>query len=150
MLVDRDSPLGAAEGQALEPGISEMIQGNEEALQGLRVLVVEDAFSMAMVLEAALTAAGCSVVGPAARLDKAWPLMDQDFDGAILDVNLEGEDTYPLATKLRERGVPFILSTGYEVASLHPDFRDAPHIEKPFDVDALMTLMARVFRPQQV
>ena len=126
-----------------------MSVNGEAALQGLRVLVVEDAFSMALVLETALTAVGCSVLGPAARLEKAWPLVEQEFDGAILDVDLDGEEAYPLAVRLRERGVPFILTTGYEATSLHPDFRDAPRIEKPFEVEALIAMMAQVFVPKQ-
>jgi CheY-like chemotaxis protein len=57
------------------------------------------------------------------------------FDLAILDVNLKGENVWPVASRLREQGVPFIIATGGHVDPPPPEFNDAPMIEKPYTVD---------------
>jgi len=57
------------------------------------------------------------------------------FDIAILDVNLKGESVWPVATRLREKKVPFVIATGGHVDPPPPEFNDAPVIEKPYTVD---------------
>ena len=64
------------------------------ALAGLRVLVVEDEMMVSMLIEDMLSDLGCTVVGPAARLDEAIELAQSaDLDCAVLDVNLGGQVT---------------------------------------------------------
>lgn len=126
-----------------------MAQFSDKDLRGLRVLVVEDAFSMALIIETTLKALGCTVIGPASRLDKALPLLDRELDCAILDINLDGEDAYPLITALQRRGVPLILTTGYEADALRPDFRGLPRLEKPFAMEAMVAAMVRAFLPRR-
>jgi DNA-binding response OmpR family regulator len=121
-------------------------QTGESGLQGLRVLVVEDVFSMALVMENTLTALGCTVVGPVARLDDARRLaLAEPLDGALLDVNLNGEAVYPVADELQARGVPLIFVTGYSAGALPEGYRKLPRVVKPFDMRALVQLMSEIF-----
>jgi CheY-like chemotaxis protein len=102
-------------------------------LAGLRVLVVEDEMMVSMLIEDMLTDLGCSVVGPAARLDEAIELAKaSEIDCAVLDVNLGGQPIFPLADILRELGCPFAFATGYGDAGLREADRGAPVLQKPF------------------
>jgi CheY-like chemotaxis protein len=84
------------------------------ALSGRRVLVVEDEMMVAWLLEDMLADFGCAVVGPAAGVNQALAMLDAEaFDAAVLDVNLKGQKSYPIADTLAARGVPFVFSTGY-------------------------------------
>ena len=103
------------------------------AIENLRVLVVEDESLIAMLIEDTLEDMGCSVVAIAAGLEEAIALAsDREFDVAILDVNLNGVQTFPLARLLMERNAPFIFSTGYGSSGIPEAFRKAPVIAKPF------------------
>lgn len=127
-----------AEGRLREAG--------ESGLKGLRVLVVEDVFSMALVMENTLTALGCQVVGPVARLDDALALaLAEPLDGALLDVNLNGEAIYPVVDELQARGVPLIFVTGYSAGALPETYRRLPRVAKPFDMRVLVQLMGETF-----
>lgn len=127
-----------------------MGETGEGRLRGLRVLVVEDVFSMALVMENTLTALGCIVVGPVARLEEAQDLaLAEPLDGALLDVNLNGEAVYPVVDRLRARGVPIIFVTGYSAGALPEPYRALPRVVKPFDMRALVQLMSKTFgRPE--
>jgi CheY-like chemotaxis protein len=88
-------------------------------LSGRRVLVVEDEMIVAWLLQDMLADLGCAVVGPAARVAQALAMIDAEaIDAAVLDVNLNGQKSYPVADALAARGVPFVFSTGYETESL--------------------------------
>jgi CheY-like chemotaxis protein len=102
-------------------------------LAGLRVLVVEDEMMVSMLIEDMLTDLGCSVIGPASRLDEAFELAKtSDLDCAVLDVNLGGQPIFPLADLLRERGRPFAFATGYGDAGLRDVDKGTPVLQKPF------------------
>lgn len=103
------------------------------SLQGLRVLVVEDEMMVSMLIEDMLTDLGCTVVGPASRLDEAIELAGRaEIDCAVLDVNLGGQPIFPLADILREKGAPFAFATGYGDAGLRDVDRGSPVLQKPF------------------
>ena len=98
-----------------------------------RALLVEDESLIAMLLEDMLAELGYEVVGPVARLDKAVELAQREvIDVAILDVNLNGMEVYPVAAALAARGVPFVFSTGYGNSGLHAPYGDRPTLQKPF------------------
>jgi CheY-like chemotaxis protein len=102
-------------------------------LAGLRVLVVEDEMMVSMLIEDMLTDLGCTVVGPASRLDEAIELAStSELDCAVLDVNLGGQPIFPLADLLRERGYPFAFATGYGDAGVRDVDRGTPVLQKPF------------------
>ncbi len=120
-----------------------------DSLAALRILVIEDEFFLADDMARSIEAAGAEVVGPAGTLQGASLLLDQSVpDCAIVDLNLHGEDSAPLARRLRAAGVPFLLATGYSAEALPPDLVDAPHLEKPFDArHALAALRALLASP---
>ena len=110
----------------------------ENSLQGLRVLVVEDETLVAMLLEDMLADHGCEVTATASRIAQALELIGDTnlaIDVAILDVNLAGESSFPLAEALTGRGVPFVFATGYGSGGLPDAWRDRPTLQKPFSHD---------------
>lgn len=106
------------------------------ALRGRRILVVEDEYMMADDLQYDLEEVGAQVIGPVPSVADALRLLaaEEAIDGAILDVNLRGEKAYPVADVLRERGIPFVLATGYEQWALPEAYKDLPRCEKPVDL----------------
>ena len=99
----------------------------------LRVLVIEDEPLIAIVVEDALEALGCEIVGPIAQLDEAMTAADRgDFDCAILDLNIRGGLSYPVAHLLIERGCPILLATGYRNGSLPASLIQEACIAKPY------------------
>lgn len=103
------------------------------SLQGLRVLVVEDEMLVSMLLEDMLTDCGCEVVGPAADVDAALDLATSaQIDAAILDLNLGGRRSFPVAEALRDRGVPYAFASGYGESGLNEEHRNTPVLQKPF------------------
>lgn len=113
------------------------------SLEGLRVLVVEDEYLIAMMLEDTLASFGCEVVGAAANLAAARRAAEEGgFDAAVLDINLGGQEVYPVADILRARAVPFMFLTGYTEREVEPGYRDAPRMQKPLDVDGLRAMLA--------
>jgi CheY-like chemotaxis protein len=102
-------------------------------LDGLKVLVVEDEMMVSMLIEDMLADLGCTVIGPASRLEEAMQLArEADLDCAVLDVNLGGQPIFPLADLLREKGAPFAFATGYGDAGLRDVDRGSPVLQKPF------------------
>ena len=117
------------------------------ALQGRRVLVIEDESLVAMLLETILDDMGCAVVGPESNIDDGLisATTEPSLDAALLDVNVAGREVFPVAEALKARGVPFVFSTGYGEAGLPDHWRGHPTIQKPFTEgairDALMQVM---------
>lgn len=115
-----------------------------QALNGRRVLVVEDESLVAMLLETILEDMGCTPVGPASNIDEGEAMARDtvDLDAALLDVNVAGRQVFPVAAALKERGVPFVFSTGYGEGGLPDEWRGVTTIQKPFTEaavrDALM------------
>ena len=100
------------------------------------VLVVEDEPLIAMMLEDFLETLGHTVHATCESVGDAVVEADKGgFDVAILDVNLNGENVWPVAHKLREKQIPFVIATGGHVEPPPPEFRDTPLIEKPYTVD---------------
>jgi CheY-like chemotaxis protein len=112
---------------------------------GRRILVVEDEFLIRMLLEDMLTDLGYELVGVAGRVDEALELAKtKDFDLAILDVNLDGHDVYPVADLIGKRGLPFMFVTGYGGRGLPDTYRDRPTLQKPFQLDELKKMLAQL------
>jgi CheY-like chemotaxis protein len=102
-------------------------------LAGRRVLIIEDESLVTMMIEDALADFGCEVAALASRFSDAMEKAKSlSFDIAILDVNLDGQRTFPIAEALIDRGVPFVFATGYDAASLPDPMRRAPILHKPF------------------
>ena len=99
----------------------------------LQIIVVEDESLVAMMIEDMLTDLGHQVVATSGRMPDASELVsNESADLAILDVNLNGEETYPLADSLTARGIPFIFATGYGSAGIKAEWSGVPVLQKPF------------------
>lgn len=121
------------------------VEAAEEALAGKRVLLVEDSGFLCFALEQTLREAGCVIVGPCCRLaDAIEEASHHKLDCALLDINLRGEMVSPLAAQLRERGVPFVLTSAYSEHELPPDLVGEPQIRKPFTDKEVLESLASV------
>lgn len=122
-----------------------------EPLRGWNVLVVEDEFYIADDIARALGQLGGQVVGPVPSRDMALDLLagGRRVDLAVLDINLEGEEVYPVAERLEGMGIRFLFATGYDAVSLPERFRDLPLWEKPFDPYDLVRALPQIGRNAQ-
>jgi CheY-like chemotaxis protein len=117
---------------------------------GRRVLVVEDEMIVSWLLEDMLANLGYTVVGPAARVAQALAMIDAEaIDVALLDVNLNGQTSYPIADALAARGVPFVFSTGYDKDRLLDPYRTLPMLQKPFHQSELGDALAILLTPKE-
>ena len=118
-------------------------------LEGARVLVVEDEYLVAVLIQDMLESAGCVVTGPIPRLAEALDAVDRDsYDAAVLDINLGGERIDPVAAALSRLNVPFVFVTGYGTGGLPGGYAERPRICKPFRMaDLLATVSSLVNCP---
>lgn len=118
---------------------------SEKNKTGARVLIVEDEGMVAMLLEDMLADLGHQTIATVNMLEQAAQLIAQnELDLAILDVNLNGKTTYPLAEELKQRNIPFIFATGYGHSGLAAEWRDRPVLQKPFQLQDLEQALATV------
>jgi CheY-like chemotaxis protein len=110
-----------------------------------RVLVVEDEMLVAMLIEDMLTDLGYEVVGPAARLSEGLELASGcQIDAAVLDINLAGELSFPIADLLEARGIPFIFASGYGARGLNEVHREKTALSKPFQLHDLALALSNL------
>ncbi|MES2903094.1 MAG: response regulator [Pseudomonadota bacterium] len=103
---------------------------------GRDILIVEDEPLISMMLEDYLLSLGHRVNAICETVGEALSACDGPrFDLAILDVNLKGESVWPVAARLREMGVPFVLASGGHVDPPPPEFAAVPMIDKPYTID---------------
>lgn len=120
-----------------------MVGVTSVSLSGVRVLVVEDEMLVSMLLEDMLSDLGCTPVGPARRIQPALKLIEHaGFDVAILDLNLNGDETYPIADALAARAIPFVFASGYSAGRLRERYRGIPSLQKPFQQQELKRTLA--------
>ena len=104
-------------------------------LDGATILILEDEPIIGLALEDMLSLQGALVLH-ASRIEEARELIAQErLDSAVLDVNVHGTLSYPVAQLLAEREVPFIFATGYGDRSHPPEFARVPTVAKPYSAD---------------
>jgi DNA-binding response OmpR family regulator len=107
-----------------------------------RILLVDDEPLISMLVEGWLAELGCDVVGPARSVEEGLDLADDgQLDGAILDVNLAGENSYSVANALQEKGVPFAFATGDGSLDADSGFDDPILLAKPFNFDGVKAVL---------
>jgi DNA-binding response OmpR family regulator len=123
-----------------------MVDGVDRGvLHGKKVLIVEDEALIAMLFEDILEDTACEIVGPAMNVRQAMELAGAaEIDVAVLDVNLNGESSFPVAALLQSRGVPLVFSSGYGSQGLPPEWQDRPTLPKPFTSDEVVDTLARL------
>jgi CheY-like chemotaxis protein len=115
------------------------------SLAGRRVLVVEDETLVAMLVEDTLVDAGVVVLGPVATVSESLALLEKERpDLAVLDLNLAGETSEPVAEALIRLGVPFVVASGYGAAGLPQRLASAPVLAKPYAPEDLTAALARL------
>ena len=118
---------------------------------GRKVLVVEDEALVAMLVEDALLDAGFAVIGPAATVEEALALLEREApDAVVLDLNLAGETSTPVADWLAARGIPYVIATGYGAAGLPAGHQDAMVLAKPYDPAELTAMLDRICRLERI
>ncbi|MDO9336648.1 MAG: HWE histidine kinase domain-containing protein [Caulobacter sp.] len=125
------APNGVSSGQAAGHG----------GVEGLRLLIVEDATLLALELEAGLIEAGAIIVGTAGDVDEAMGHAEAALDAAVLDVNLGGRLVTPVAERLQARGIPFVFATGYGERGAPGGFA-APIVRKPYNIHQIVQAVA--------
>ena len=108
------------------------------------VLVAEDEMALAMLVEDILDDAGYRVL-KAARVPAAVQLAtDATIDAAILDINLGGTMVFPVAARLRQRGIPFLFASGYGKDGIPAEYAGYPVLQKPYLPPRLQAMLAQV------
>jgi CheY-like chemotaxis protein len=112
-----------------------------------KVLVVEDEALVAVLVEDALLDAGFDVIGPAATVEEALALLEAGApDAVVLDLNLAGETSTPVADALARRGIPYVIATGYGASGLPQGHQHAMVLAKPYDPAELTAMLGRICR----
>ena len=120
--------------------VTKPVRGNVPASAHPRVLVVEDEALIALEIAHVLSDAGFDVIGPARAVAAALSLIEESgCDVAVLDVNLGGETSEPVAWRLLAKGTPFVTLSGYSRAQHPPVFSSAPVLAKPLQPELLIT-----------
>jgi DNA-binding NtrC family response regulator len=118
------------------------------ALDDARVLVVENDFIILMELESLLIEAGAEIVGLCQTVKDALVLAEQDgLSAAVLDIHLASENIVPVAARLANRGIPFILYTGQltagsEIDRIREHWPGCKIVQKPAHRTTLVTAIA--------
>lgn len=107
-----------------------------------KILLVEDEALIAMMLEDIIVELGYDMACHADSVPAAAEALDTGrFDAAILDVNLGGERVWPIAERLQDAGIPFLLSTGASDNDTPARFADVPTARKPYSFDAIQRVL---------
>jgi DNA-binding response OmpR family regulator len=110
-----------------------------------RILIVEDEYLIRLLLEDMVAELGYEVAAVAANLAEGKTEAERaQVDLAILDVNIDGKEVFPVADLLKARGVPFCFITGYGAHGLPEQYRSAPTLQKPFQLHDFKTTLARL------
>lgn len=119
--------------------------------KALRVLIVEDEVLLAMTLEDALEGLGHIVAGVATRMPDALLMAaNSEIDFAVLDLNLSGTLSFPVADILRSRGVPFVFATGYGPTGMNEAYRNEIVLTKPYGFRELENAVNKVISATMV
>ena len=115
-----------------------------------RVLVVEDEALIAMFIRDYLMGAGYDVVATAGSLPQALALAQTlDLEAAVLDVNLRGDLSFPVAELLAQRNIPFVICTGYDTRNFPAVVQGVPTLTKPVSPKQLIAAVADLMRPDR-
>ena len=114
----------------------------------LSVLIVEDEIMVSMILEDIIDEAGHAVAGTAATLDAALAMVadGRDIHCALLDVNLRGQQSYPVALALDARAIPYAFTSGYGAGGIDAQFAHRPVLAKPIDIIKLQAFLEETAR----
>ncbi|MES1204208.1 MAG: HWE histidine kinase domain-containing protein, partial [Pseudomonadota bacterium] len=133
------APLGRVQGAQMSEAAARPRPGD---ISGRRVLVVEDSRIIALEIASTLEAAGVRVVGPASTVEEGLAHAENGLDAAILDLDLAGNSSAPIAERLKARGIPILTvaaGTAGEAAT-------TPFLAKPFTDQELIGALSGLLR----
>ena len=107
--------------------------------------MVEDDYLIAMDMLDVLQTLGVTVIGPAGRLADALALVQAEgatLDAAVLDLDLGGRSSYPVADALTALGVRVVFVTGFRAQAIPPEYRSVARLDKPIDARALTAALS--------
>ncbi|AWN51489.1 PAS domain S-box protein [Methylobacterium sp. 17Sr1-1] len=134
---------GAPQRMTVYGGALDMTGGPD--LTGRRVLVVEDDFYLATDAARALEGAGAEIVGPCASEEAARAELDEQRpDAVVVDINLGPGPSFKLAETLKDRGIPFVFTTGYDAEVIPAEFAGVERLEKPFQLRQIVGAVAKL------
>jgi CheY-like chemotaxis protein len=118
----------------------------DRTLAGCRILLVEDEYMLAEDLREEMESAGAIVLGPVPDIEGALALLAEEprIDGAVLDINLGGVESYPVADELLRRNVPFLFTTGYNRDAIPERYLHVSRCQKPVRVASIRDAIGRV------
>ncbi|ETX10773.1 hypothetical protein OCH239_21335 [Roseivivax halodurans JCM 10272] len=121
---------------------------SSETNEGRRtILIVEDEWLVATDLMHMIEDIGYHAHGPAHSVSEALDLLNEaEVDAGLLDVNLRGETSYPIADAMAEKGLPFAFLSGYTSDQLRPGFQECPLLSKPITIGALRDRLSLLLR----
>lgn len=98
-----------------------------------RVLIVEDSYMLATEMAAYFDDLGFKTSDNAATVNNALSLLAMnDYDFCLLDINLRGEMSYPVAAQLVKNNTNFAFSSGYGKSKDFPEeYNHIPMFKKP-------------------
>jgi DNA-binding response OmpR family regulator len=110
------------------------------------ILIVEDELLVAMDVEATLRDQSWEVLGPVPNVARALSLLETETPDAVcLDMNLNGTTSVGIAKVLKQRGIPFVIVTGYNDRNvIDPAFKGAPIVHKPFSANELVNVITQL------
>jgi CheY-like chemotaxis protein len=115
-----------------------------------RSLIAEDNSLLAFNLEDILREIGCETAKTTAKVAEGLRLIEEaEFDFAIVDMILADGTSEPLMEALRQRGVPFAISSGMQERELTSDYPDVPILAKPYGAEAVGNVVAMLTRAME-
>ncbi|NKL33347.1 GAF domain-containing protein [Rhizobium leguminosarum bv. viciae] len=137
----KPAPVGAADRKTI---------ADDQPLAGLNVLLVENNLIIAIDGEDILRRLGADVATAPSVTEAMEILAGQSFDLALLDVNLGDETSFGIADRLAVDGVPYVFATGYgEGIAQANSHSDAPVLQKPYTMEGVTDILARVPLPKR-
>lgn len=114
-------------------------------LTGRSILIVEDAFYLAIEMEETVARVGGTVVGPFADASEGLAALARRApDAAVVDINLGAGPSFQMADALQEAEVPFVFLTGYDASVVPERFANAARVQKPANTGVLLRQLAEV------
>ena len=113
------------------------------------LLIVEDEKLLALMLEDLLLDAGHRVVHAGSVTDALALVEHQQFDAAILDINIGGPEVFPVAVRLRELQTPFVFASASDADRMGPEFREEQLIAKPYTIVQLQQSLERMLSTRE-
>lgn len=120
---------------------------SETPLDGQKILIVEDEAPIALNLATAVQQAGGIVIGPVASVAGAHEAMaDNRLDGALLDIRLRNETSFPLADVLAVLNIPFVFVSGLSSGLIPYTHRERPLFDKPYEPSEVIAALVRLVK----